>query len=79
MATNQAEITSAEVEEWFRDEMVSMLMGAVRSVASILEGAENDIRALEESGLEDTFIERSIRDMKAIAFDALQKSLLNAL
>lgn len=66
-----------EVDAWFKDEISSWFISHLKLIAEVVRTAEEDIDQMVVSGLEDTFIERSIRDIKAVSFDAINKMLLD--
>lgn len=66
------------VDEWFKEEVFTLLSRVVQSVADATHEAEREITELEKSGLDESFIERSVRDIKADAFDKIDQSIIDA-
>lgn len=70
-------VSAEEVDAWFKEEISSWFISNLKKITAAVSQAEDDIEEMSASGLEDTFIERSIRDIKAACFDAIHQVLFD--
>lgn len=74
-SSNQPSLFNMDEKEAI--ETNTIVLGLLLSIARTLEAAELEMEKLVNSGLEDTYIERCIRDIKADAFDKIDQLILD--
>lgn len=67
------------VDDWFKDELFTLFSTLVQSVAGVVSDTAAEIELLVASGLDESFIERSARDIKATGLDSIEKLLSDLL
>ena len=71
------EIDPATVNEWYKDEISSLFLALVSGIAQVLDATDQEIADLEAEGLDESFVDRMTRDIKAAAYDKLNKTIID--